>query len=240
MIIASLDGDADRERDLAREVIDRRVDGLLMVPVGTDHSYLIDERNAGTSLVFLDCESHLLRADAVVPDNYQGAVNALRHLLDQGHRRVGFLGDRQTISTAAQRFAGYRHALDIGQLQVEGRLVCHGLGSVEGALAATTELLSLAEPPTALFTSHNLATFGACRALHKLGVRDEVALVGFDDFPLADLMRPGVSVIAQNTEGLGRLAAEILFRRLDGDSASVRTHILPTNVILRGSGEIAP
>jgi LacI family transcriptional regulator len=240
VLIASLDGDADRERDLARDLVDRRVDGLLMVPVGGDHSYLADERNAGTCLVFLDREPHLLHADAVVSDNHQGAVTGVRHLLHQGHRRVGFLGDRLTISTAGQRFAGYRHALEVGQHEVDDRLVRHGLCSVEAALTATTELLSLAEPPTALFTSHNLATIGACRALRMLGVQDEVALVGFDDFPHADLMRPGISVIAQDTEGLGRLAAEVLFRRLDGDSAPARTHVLRTEMILRGSGEIAP
>jgi LacI family transcriptional regulator len=240
VLIASLDGDADRERALARELIDRRVDGLVIVPVGADHSYLTDERNAGTCLVFLDREPHLLRADAVVSDNHRGAVKGVRHLLHQGHRRVGFLGDRLTISTAAQRFGGYRHALEVGQLEVDERLVRDGVWSVEAALTATTELLSLAEPPTAIFTSHNLATIGACRALRMLGVQDEVALVGFDDFPLADLMRPGISVIAQDTEGLGRLAAEILFRRLDGDCAPARTHVLPTEMILRGSGEIAP
>jgi LacI family transcriptional regulator len=240
VLFASLDEDPDRERDLARELIDRRVDGLVIVPAGHDHSYLSDERNAGTRLVFLDREPRLLNADAVVSDNHRGAVTALRHLLDQGHTRIAFLGDRPTISTAAQRLAGFRHALEVAHVEVDEQLVRAGLASVEAAMAATEELLALADPPTALFTSQNLGTIGAARVLRTLGRQDEVAMVGFDDFPLADLLRPGISVIAQDGEGMGRMAAEILFRRLDGDESPAKTYVMPTELVLRGSGEIPP
>lgn len=240
VLFASLDEDAERERDLARELIDRRVDGLVIVPAGHDHSYLSDERNAGTCLVFLDREPRLLNADAVVSDNHRGAVTAVNHLLGHGHRRIAFLGDRPTIATAAQRLAGYRHALEVAHVEVDEQLVRDGLSSVEAAIAATHELMSLPEPPTALFTSQNLATIGAARVLRMRELQDEVAMVGFDDFPLADLLRPGISVIAQNGEGMGRLAAEILFRRLDGDESPVDTYTLPTDLLPRGSGEIPP
>jgi LacI family transcriptional regulator len=240
VLFASLDEDPERERDLARELIDRRVDGLVIVPAGQDHSYLSDERNAGTCLVFLDRGPKLLHADAVVSDNHRGSVNAVNHLLEQGHRRIAFLGDRPTISTAAHRLAGYRHALEVAHIPVDEQLVRDGLSSVDAAVAATNELLSLADPPTALFTSQNLATIGAARVLRTAGLQDVVAMVGFDDFPLADLLRPGISVIAQDGEGMGRLAAEILFRRLDGDESPASTFTLPTELLIRGSGEIPP
>jgi LacI family transcriptional regulator len=89
-----------------------------------------------------------------------------------------------------------------------------------------------------LFASQNLVTIGVSRALRQLNRQDSVPLVGFDDFPLADLLRPGISVISQNTEQLGRLAAEILFHRLDGDDSPTQTHVVPTELIVRGSGEI--
>ena len=101
-------------------------------------------------------------------------------------------------------------------------------------------MLRLPDPPTALFTGQNLVTIGASRALRALGLEDTVAMVGFDDFPLADMLRPGVTVVAQDVIGLGRLAAETLFRRLDGDRSPFRTHVLPTWLITRGSGEIGP
>ena len=137
VLIGSLDEDPDRERELARELIDRRVDGLVIVPAAADHSYLAEERDAGTGLVFLDREPQLLHADAVVSDNHRGAQTAVRHLLDQGHRRIGYLGDRLSISTAAQRFSGYRHALEVAQVEVDEAVVWHGVATPEAANEAT-------------------------------------------------------------------------------------------------------
>jgi LacI family transcriptional regulator len=102
------------------------------------------------------------------------------------------------------------------------------------------DLFALAEPPTALFTAQNLITTAALHTLRTLGLRDSVAVVGFDDFELADLLEPAVTVIAQDVAALGRTAAELLFARLDGDAAPYRRVIVPTRLIERGSGEIAP
>ena len=237
-LFGSLDEDAARERELAGALIDRRVDGLLIVPAGHDHSYLIKERAAGTALVFVDREPRLLDADAVISDNRRGAINAVNHLLEAGHRRIAYLGDRMSISTAAQRFDGYQHALELARVEPDERIVWHEASSEEAAIEATARMLHLPDPPTALFTGQNLVTIGASRALRSLGLQGEVAMVGFDDFPLADMLRPGITVVAQDIEAIGKLAAEILFRRLDGDRSPTGTHTLPTRLIARGSGEI--
>jgi LacI family transcriptional regulator len=238
VLIGSLDEDPTRERELAGALIDRRVDGLVIVPAGRDHSYLISEQRAGTCLVFVDREPRLLDADAVVSDNRLGAVTAVRHLLAGGHRRIAYLGDRASIPTAVQRFDGYRHALELAHIETDDRIVRHDLVTVEEAIEATRRLLALPDPPTALFTSQNLVTIGASRALRELGVQDRIAMVGFDDFPLADMLRPGISVIAQDVEAIGTLAAQTLFRRIDGDHSPTTTTIVPTRLIVRGSGEI--
>ena len=237
-LFGSLDEDADRERELAGALVDRRVDGLLIVPAGRDQSYLIKERAAGTCLVFVDREPRLLDADAVVSDNRTGAINAVDHLLAAGHRRIAYLGDRLSISTAAQRFDGYRHALELAHIRPDEAIVWHEASSERAAIEATERMLRLPDPPTALFTGQNLVTIGASRALRALGVQDEIAVVGFDDFPLADMLRPGITVVAQDVESIGKQAADILFRRLDGDTSPTATHIIPTRLITRGSGEI--
>jgi len=238
VLVGSLDEDPARERELARALIDRRVDGLVIVPAGHDHSYLISEQRSGTCVVFVDREPSLLDADTVVSDNRQGALTAVNHLLKAGHRRIAYLGDRATIPTAAQRFDGYRHALEVAHIAYDDEIVRHTGASEESAIAATRQLLALPNPPTALFTSQNLVTIGAVRALRALGLQDTVAHLGFDDFPLADILSPGISVIAQDVEQLGRTAAEMLFRRLDGDQSPTRTVTVPTRLIERGSGEI--
>jgi LacI family transcriptional regulator len=98
----------------------------------------------------------------------------------------------------------------------------------------------MAQPPTALFTGQNLITMGACRALRRLNLHRQVALVGFDDILLADLLEPGVTVIAQDPAAMGRIAAELLFRRLDGDRSPSEHHVVQTTMITRGTGEIRP
>jgi LacI family transcriptional regulator len=239
VLVGSLDEDPARERELTRALIDRRVDGLVIVPAGRDQSYLISEQSSGTCMVFVDREAGLLDADAVVSDNRRGAVTAVNHLLAAGHRRIAYVGDRASIPTAAQRFDGYRHALEVAHIGCDDGIVRHTGSSEASAIAATEQLLSLPNPPTALFTSQNFVTIGAVRALRALGLQDTVAHVGFDDFPLADILSPGISVIAQDVEQLGRTAAEMLFGRLDGDASPTRTVTVPTRLIQRGSGEIA-
>ncbi|RAG84025.1 LacI family transcriptional regulator [Streptacidiphilus pinicola] len=240
VLFGSLDEDPARERELVEALLDRRVDGLVMVPAGRDQSYLAAEQQAGTRMVFVDREPGLLGADAVVSDNRQGAITAVEHLLAHGHRRIGYLGDQITIPTAAQRFDGYQYALEYARLPLDPDLVRHDLHSTEAAEEAVEQLLALPEPPTALFTSQNLVTIAACRALRRLRKHQEVAMVGFDDFPLADILEPGISVIAQDADALGRIAAQVLFSRLDGDTSATRTMTVPTRLIPRGSGELTP
>ncbi len=107
-------------------------------------------------------------------------------------------------------------------------------------MQATTEMIGLPDPPTALFAGQNLVTIGAVRALHWAGMQETVALVGFDDVLLADVLVPGISVITRDAAQLGRLATQLLFARLDGDDSPTRTHVVPTGMVTRGSGEIRP
>jgi LacI family transcriptional regulator len=95
-------------------------------------------------------------------------------------------------------------------------------------------------PPTALFTAQNLITIGAVERLRSLDRHRSVALVGFDDLPLADVVDPGLTVVAQDADQLGRLTAERLFARLDGDDGPTVQAVVPTPLIARGSGELAP
>ncbi len=238
VLAGSLDEDPARERELAANLVARRVDGLIVVPAGRDHSYLRDEQEMGTAVVFVDRPPALLPADCVLADNSRGAMTAVRHLVSHGHRRIAFLGDLTTITTAQDRYAGYRDALREAGLPEDPRIVRHDLHTSETAQAAVTGLLTGPMPPTALFSSQNLITLGTVRALRACGAQHRTALVGFDDLPLADLLDPPVTVVAQDVLAIGTLAAQILFRRIDGDTSEVQEHVVPTRLIIRGSGEI--
>jgi LacI family transcriptional regulator len=240
VFVGSSDEDPEREHELADAFGARGVDGLILVPSGTDQSYLQRERRAGVDIVFVDRPPRLIDADAVLSDNAAGARLAVAHLVAAGHRRIGFLGDRPEIYTAAERRRGYREAIAAAGLPYDDRIVMGEILSTTGGYAAARELLSGPEPPTALFSSQNLITIGAVRALVELGLHGRVAIVGFDDVPMSDAVRPGLTVVAQDPGALGRTAAERLFARLDGDTSPAREVVLPVSLIERGSGEIAP
>jgi LacI family transcriptional regulator len=239
VLTGSLDEDAIREKLLARILIDRRVDGLIIMPVSSDHSYLAMEQRAGTPVVFVDREPSLMGADVVVSANRDGARAAVDHLIEGGHRSIAYLGDSHTLYTAGERLAGFQEALKAARLAADPCLIRQDLSNAERAEQAAGELLDLPTPPTALFAGQNLVTIGAIRALRARELERRIALVGFDDFLLADLLQPAITVIRQDPSAMGTRAAEVLFDRINGDQGPTARHVLPTELIARGSGEIA-
>lgn len=237
---ASVDESPEREHELVLAFAARRVDGLIIAPAGDDQRYLEHECHAGTAIVCVDRVAVNLDVDSVVVTNVSGSAEGVRHLLGQGHRRVAYLGDNCSVFTATERFRGYREALAAAGIPLDPALVVHGLHDAAVADGATTALLTRPDPPTALFTAQNLVTIGAIRALRRLARQDRVALVGFDDFDLADLVAPGITVVAQDPAAVGRMAASLLFSRLAGNTAPPAVHVLPTTLVRRGSGEIPP
>ncbi|MFE6304608.1 LacI family DNA-binding transcriptional regulator [Nocardiopsis sp. NPDC057823] len=240
VLAGSLDEDPQRERELVRAATLHRVDGILLVPAGPDHGYLHREIRNGTPVVFADRPPRGLAADAVLSANAEGARRAVLHLADHGHTEIAFLGDGHRISTAVERLAGYRAALaERGLPERPGRAVWD-LSDPRSAAEAVAAMLDSDDPPTALFTAQNLVTIGAIRTLQDRGLHGEVAVVGFDDFPMADLLMPRVTVVAQDVAGIGALAVRRLFERIAGDTSPPREERVPTALVVRGSGEIPP
>jgi LacI family transcriptional regulator len=236
----SSDEEPGRERELAEAFGARGVDGLLIVPCSADQGYLRRERDSGTALVFIDRPPRFIDADAVVTDNAGSARVAVEHLLAAGHRRIALLLDRPSVFTAAERRRGYHEALAGAGIDPDPSLERVALVDSHSAELAARDLLSAADPPTALFAAQNLITIGAIRALRERGLQHETALVGFDDVMLADMVEPGITVVAQDPFGLGRRAAELLFSRLDGFDGETQLVVVRAELVTRGSGEIAP
>ncbi|MEJ7743359.1 MAG: LacI family DNA-binding transcriptional regulator [Nocardioidaceae bacterium] len=237
---ASLDEKEERERQLVANFISRQVDGLLLMPATTDHSYLSHEVRTGLSVVVIDRPAIGLRADSVRVDNRTGARIAVEHLVRHGHRRIAFLGDLASIETAGARQAGYADALRDSDIAPRPDLTVLGLRDADAATEAVRRLLQLEQPPTAFFTGRNVLTVGAARGLRQAGVARSVALVGFDDFALADSLEPPVTVIRQDVDAVGRLAGRMLLERIAGLEGPPREIVLPTTLIPRGSGELSP
>lgn len=235
---ASLDEEPERERELVDGLVERRIDGLILMPATTDQSYLMPEVQAGLAVVVVDRVPRGMALDSVTADNEGGAAAAVRHLAERGHRRIAFIGDELGIITATERAAGYRRALREIGLPVDPSLERAGARTPEDAIHAVRELLAAPEPPTAIFTARNVLTVGTVRALRAQGLERSVALVGFDDFPTADLLDPGITAVKQAVATEATLAIDILLSRLDGVNGEIRSERVPTTLVPRGSGEI--
>jgi LacI family transcriptional regulator len=238
LFTGSSDEDPSRERELVLAFCARRVDGLIIIPASRDHTYLLPEMTAGVASVFVDRPAGRIEADAVLSDNAGGACAGVTHLISHGHRRIGYIGDDPGIYTAALRHRGYLDALARAGLAAREWWTAMAAPDPAVIRAALAAMLTGPEPVTALFCGNNRVTVLALRALAAMGRR--LALVGFDDLELADLLTPGISVVAQDPAEMGRIAAGLLFRRLAGDRGQTRRIELATRLIVRGSGEIPP
>jgi LacI family transcriptional regulator len=239
VLVNSLDQDEDRERELVAAFLRRRVDGLMLTTASESQRYLALEQRHGTPMVFLDSIPVGIEADAVLSNSRAGAFRGTRHLIERGHRRIAYLGIKDVVTTVRDRRRGFLDAVRRSGIPEQETPVITGLDE-QSAVSAVLDLLDRDEPPTAIFSSHFVTTVGAIRALQHRGLQHVVALVGFDDLALSDLLDPGVTVVAQDPQRIGTLAAELVFARLDGVASKPRTYTIETELVERGSGEIPP
>ncbi|QUQ71271.1 LacI family DNA-binding transcriptional regulator [Kutzneria sp. CA-103260] len=238
VLTGSSDEDPGRERELALEFCARRVDGMLVVPAGMQHGYLVPEMRAGMPVVFLDRPAGDVVADTVLVDNIGGTVLAVRHLAAHGHNRIAFLGDAPDIFTANERLRGFREGCVRAGIRYDEDLVAMGPHDERGIAEVLRRIGEHRQPATAVVAGNNRITVHLLRVL--AGRPNRPALVGFDDFELADLIDPPVTVIAHDASAIGKAAAELLFSRLDGDTSPPRRVVLPVRLVPRGSGEMRP
>lgn len=211
-MVTSLGDDPDDERPAIESMLGRKLTGLVIAPVGIDHSWL-ERWREHTPVVFVDRAPVDLDTDTFTEADEEGAVRAVRHLRSHGHRRIAYVGDIVHLSTETKRLEGWRRALREEGLEPDDDLVQVYVSDREAARAAVTRLLALADPPTAIFSANARCSMALAHVLRD----DPMALVGFGDFPMADTLTPSVTVIDQNPRRLGVLAAERIFARLSGD-----------------------
>ncbi|HKN54061.1 MAG TPA: LacI family DNA-binding transcriptional regulator [Amycolatopsis sp.] len=238
VLTGSSEENSDRERELVLEFCSRRVDGILVVPAGLQHGYLVPEMRAGTPVVFIDRPAGDIVADTVLVDNLGGTVEAVTHLAKHGHKRIAFLGDSPDIFTAAERLRGFREGCVRNGISYDETLVSLRTPTMEGIAEAVGSLLTGPGRATAVIAGNNRIAVHLLRALAHAEKRP--AMISFDDFELADLLDPPVSVIAHDVSALGHAAAELLFARVQGDQSPPRKVVLPVHLVARGSGEVAP
>jgi LacI family transcriptional regulator len=235
LILCDSHADLRTEDDYVGLLTQRQVDGLLLVPARGHNVHLKTEQQGGLPVVAFDRPAEGVRTDTVLVENRAGARAATEHLIQHGHERIAFVGDVRHFYTARKRLEGYKEALKAANQEPLHSLDAH---SIEQGEEATKGFLEAPDPPTALFAANILTALGALRAIEDLGLRipEDVAVIGFDDFELAHVLRPRFTLVRQPAAELGRCAAEMLFDRLQGQGApDPRRLVLPTELIVRES-----
>jgi LacI family transcriptional regulator len=253
MYSGSTDADPAREERLALAMCARRVDGLIIIPAQGTHDYLVPEIEAGVATVFALRPPELAGADAVLPDERGAARAAIAHLAAHGHRRIGFVGGAgggpaggdgggPAGAPAGGSGGGQRAALRDGYVAA---MAAAGLAADPAWQALDAAALAGAGlPVTAVFCASQALTRAALRALATRGddpsARRRVAVVGFGDFELADVVCPPVTVVRYDPVLIGHTAGELLIARLAGQQAPPRIVEVPVRLVARGSAEFPP
>jgi LacI family transcriptional regulator len=217
VVLGSTGGEASAEREVVTDLLDRGVDGLVVVPSGHDHSHLSAGRLRDTPVVLAAGPPLGIDADCVLVDDFGGTLAACRQLVARGHRRIGFLGLPPSLWTGSERFRGYAVALEEAGIALDERYISRRRGDSTLAEEAARAMLALPDPPTALLTANNRNTVGALRAVQGAG--REVALAGFDDIELADMLNLSLTVVSYDPAEVGRTAAALLYERHDSAAA---------------------
>ena len=237
--IATTEESPELEYEEASRMLRRSVEGLLVVPVdvkGTSRLMAPEIREVPIVTIDRPASGAGRCFDTFLVENKQGAFAGTRHLIALGHRRVACIALSRGLFTMRQRISGYESAIVGAGLTPQVVIVPE---TVEGTLEHLRALMSARKPPTALFCANNLTTRQVLHGLQAMNLHppEGVALVGFDDFETADLLRPGITVVSQPFELMAQNAAEALFERLAGGDAHLpgRWNVLPVALIVRGS-----
>ncbi len=237
LILGNTDEDPEKEKKYLQLLESKQADGLIIAVTDRSYPYLQSLPIQNLALVGIDRSLFDLGVDSVLIENKEGTRTAIEHLLALGHRRIGLLTGARGITPTEERLSGYTEALEKHGIAVDPSLIVTTRARVDGGERGALQLLTLEDRPTALFMMDGTMVIGALQTITKLGLRcpEDVALVCFDDFVWASVMRPRLTVVDQPTYEIGQQSARLLFERLLNWERAPTEIRLPTQLIVRES-----
>lgn len=249
VILINTDESVQKEIDAVRVLLDKRVDSVIVSPASAyETGHLQDILDSGRPLVLLDRNVDGITAPSVETEMTAATEAATRMLLDAGHRRIAFVsalhtdGPRFTglplgVSSVTQRISGLTAALDRAGVAVDPRLIRFRADGAAATRAVVSELLELADPPTAFIASDGPITLNVLRALRERGLRcpADVSLIGFDDLDWSALVDPPLTVIGQPIYEIGREAALVALRQMGVEAPPPAETPFAAELIVRSS-----
>ncbi|MGA2753973.1 MAG: LacI family DNA-binding transcriptional regulator [Terracidiphilus sp.] len=236
VFLANSNANAENERKVVQALAERRVDGIIVTSsrVGSDYLPMLAKLNVPMVLVNDQYPGEFVHS--VMIANEDGSRAATEHLIELGHRRIAYVGDRSGYQTETERLEGYKQALAAAGIEFAHELAVHGDGRPEGAVEAMEALLRLADPPTAVCCYNDMTALGAMRAIRARGLRvpEDVSVTGFDDLFFAEYLEPQLTTVRQPMRRMGQMAMENLLKLMSGEDSVAQVKV-EAELIVRGS-----
>ena len=240
-ILCNGDENPEKELNYLKVLNSNRVDGIILTPTGKNSEYVQHLINSRTKVVLLDRLIEGVDCDAVLVDNANGAYKAVKHLIDQGYRKIGIVGGYLDRTTGAERLNGYLKAIEEAGITKDDSLIKIGNFKKESGRRLTRELLKQSNRPEAIFTTNIDMSMGALIAIKEMGltIPDDIGIVCFDDSDWALILEPSITVIRQPVYQLGSTAAELLIKKIENKKTSLshesKIITLLTELVIRNS-----
>jgi len=237
IMICNTNEDSEKEKLFLNSMLSEKVSGVIIVPTADNNSFFKKVVNNNFPLVTIDRKIKDLSVDTVSIDNKEGGYLATSHLIDSGHKRIGIVKGIKGLNNSEDRFNGYKKALEEAGIPISDELITYGDFVEPGGRKAMEKLLSLNQPPSAVFSTNNLMTLGCIKEIYsrRISIPDDIALVGFDDSTWAEALIPPLTTIRQPGYEIGVNAAELLINRLHNPDASFKNVVLNPQIVVRES-----
>ncbi len=237
LILGNSNEDPNLEKIHLETLIDEGVAGIIFTATTDQARRYAFVQEAGIPLLAVDRVPGQLRVDSVVVNNKDAAYQATNHLVKLGHNKIAFIGGPSHLSTAHERLRGYCQALNENEIPCNSDFIVESNFKQQGGYDAMGILWRNLDKPTAVLVANNLMTLGAYEFIHEnhIMVPTEISVVGFDDMPWATSLQPPLTVIAQPTLEMGRIAAKLLLDRIKNPESPIQKIILETQLIVRKS-----
>lgn len=238
VVLCNTDGQPEKAVSYLTTLSQQRIGGLIVVSPGRITAHLQKFLDKGYPIVIADRPITGLETDSVVSDNYAGACQAMQHLIDLGHRRIGFIMGSRDLETIQARLTGVRDTLQEASLPLDASLIYEqDIDLPQSGYSGAEALLSQTPPPTAIFAFHDFLAYGVLHYAYTHGWRipQQLSVVGFDDIILSAYTTPSLTTVVQPKYDLGQKAAEMLLHRIEQSPEAINHLVLPVQLLVRDS-----